>query len=91
MAAGGYPEAYNKGNEITGLSNTGSAKVFQAGTRVEDGKTLTNGGRVLCVTALGNSVKEAQQQAYKAVKSIDWKDVYYRTDIGHKAIAREDT
>ncbi|KEI70738.1 phosphoribosylamine--glycine ligase [Endozoicomonas elysicola] len=90
MAAGGYPEAYNKGDEITGISNTGSAKVFQAGTRVEDGKTLTNGGRVLCVTALGDSVKEAQQQAYKAVKAIDWKDVYYRTDIGHKAIAREE-
>ncbi|ELU06928.1 hypothetical protein CAPTEDRAFT_117896, partial [Capitella teleta] len=91
MAAGGYPEAYNKGDEITGLGNTGSAKVFQAGTRVQDGKTLTNGGRVLCVTALGDSVKEAQQQAYKAVRAIDWKDVYYRTDIGHKAIAREDT
>lgn len=91
MAAGGYPEAYNKGDIITGISNAGSAKIFQAGTRVEDGKTLTNGGRVLCVTALGDSVKEAQQQAYKAVKAIDWKDVYYRTDIGHKAIAREDT
>ena len=91
MAAGGYPEAYNKGDEITGIDNVSNAKVFQAGTRVDDGKTLTNGGRVLCVTALGNTVKEAQEQAYKAVKSIDWKDVYYRTDIGHRAIAREES
>ncbi len=91
MAAGGYPEAYNKGDEITGIDTVSNAKVFQAGTRVDDGKTLTNGGRVLCVTALGNTVKEAQEQAYKAVKSIDWKDVYYRTDIGHRAIAREES
>ncbi|WP_419533029.1 phosphoribosylamine--glycine ligase [Endozoicomonas sp.] len=91
MAAGGYPEAYNKGDEITGIDTVSNAKVFQAGARVDDGKTLTNGGRVLCVTALGNTVKEAQEQAYKAVKSIDWKDVYYRTDIGHRAIAREES
>ncbi|WP_066015494.1 phosphoribosylamine--glycine ligase [Endozoicomonas atrinae] len=91
MAAGGYPEDYNKGDEITGIDNVSNAKVFQAGTRVDHGKTLTNGGRVLCVTALGNTVKEAQEQAYKAVKSIDWKDVYYRTDIGHRAIAREES
>ncbi|WBA82985.1 phosphoribosylamine--glycine ligase [Endozoicomonas sp. GU-1] len=90
MAAGGYPEAYRKGDEITGIDNISNAKVFQAGTRIEEGKTLTNGGRVLCVTALGETVKEAQQQAYNAVTSIDWKDVYYRTDIGHRAIAREE-
>ncbi|MBO9480144.1 MULTISPECIES: phosphoribosylamine--glycine ligase [Gammaproteobacteria] len=90
MAAGGYPEAYHKGDEITGIDNISNAKVFQAGTRVEEGKTLTNGGRVLCVTALGKTVKEAQQQAYNAVTTIDWKDVYYRTDIGHRAIAREE-
>ncbi|WP_257294727.1 phosphoribosylamine--glycine ligase [Endozoicomonas sp. YOMI1] len=90
MAAGGYPEAYRKGDEITGIDNVSNAKVFQAGTRVEEGKTLTNGGRVLCVTALGKTVKEAQQQAYKSVTAIDWKDVYYRTDIGHRAIAREE-
>lgn len=90
MAAGGYPEAYRKGDEITGIDNIINAKVFQAGTRVEEGKTLTNGGRVLCVTALGETVKEAQQQAYNAVTTIDWKDVYYRTDIGHRAIVREE-
>ncbi|WP_257263448.1 phosphoribosylamine--glycine ligase [Endozoicomonas sp. ONNA2] len=89
MAAGGYPEAYRKGDGITGIDNVSNAKVFQAGTRVEEGKTLTNGGRVLCVTALGDTVQEAQELAYKAVKTISWKDVYYRTDIGHRAIARE--
>ncbi|WP_163369389.1 phosphoribosylamine--glycine ligase [Endozoicomonas acroporae] len=90
MAAGGYPEAYRKGDEITGIDNVSNAKVFQAGTRVEGSKTLTNGGRVLCVTALGKTVKDAQQQAYNAVTTIGWKDVYYRTDIGHRAIAREE-
>lgn len=90
MAAGGYPEAYRKGDEITGINQVSSAKIFEAGTRLEEGKTVTNGGRVLCVTALGDTVKEAQQQAYKAVKTINWQDVYYRTDIGHKAIAREE-
>ncbi|USE35315.1 phosphoribosylamine--glycine ligase [Endozoicomonas sp. SCSIO W0465] len=96
MAAGGYPEAYRKGDEITGIDNVSNVsdasnvKVFQAGTRIDDSKTLTNGGRVLCVTALGNTVKEAQELAYKAVKTINWKDVYYRTDIGHRGITREE-
>ncbi|MGB1272114.1 MAG: phosphoribosylamine--glycine ligase [Endozoicomonas sp.] len=94
MAAGGYPGTYHKGDEITGLdqvSDTVSGtKVFQAGTRTEQGKTLTNGGRVLCVTALGASVREAQQQAYRAVDTIRWNNAYYRTDIGHRAIAREE-
>nr|MDT0252381.1 phosphoribosylamine--glycine ligase [Endozoicomonas sp.] len=91
MAAGGYPEAYRKGDEITGINQVSNAKVFEAGTRQEAGKTLTNGGRVLCVTALGDTVQQAQQQAYEAVKTINWQDVYYRTDIGHKAIAREES
>ncbi|WP_067581644.1 phosphoribosylamine--glycine ligase [Endozoicomonas ascidiicola] len=89
MAAGGYPASYRKGDEISGLQNVTNAKVFQAGTQIEDGKTLTNGGRVLCVTALGNSVKDAQEQAYQAVATIQWQDAYFRTDIGHKAIDRE--
>ncbi len=89
MAAGGYPAAYTKGDEITGLDNIKEARVFQAGTRIEDGKTLTNGGRVLCVTALGDGVKDAQHKAYNAVKSIHWHNAYYRTDIGHRAISRE--
>ena len=89
MAAGGYPEAYHKGDEIIGIEQVSNAKVFQAGTRVEDGKTVTNGGRVLCVTALGNTIREAQQRAYEGVKAIKWSNAYYRTDIGYRAVDRE--
>ena len=89
MAAGGYPEAYDKGDEIMGIDQVKGAKVFQAGTRTKDSKVLTNGGRVLCVTALGETAGEAQQQAYQAVKTISWDKAYYRTDIGYRAIARE--
>ena len=89
MAAGGYPEAYNKGDEINGIEQVEDAKVFQAGTASEGGKIFTNGGRVLCVTALGETAGDAQQQAYKAVKTISWNKAYYRTDIGHRAITRE--
>ncbi|MDH5191475.1 MAG: phosphoribosylamine--glycine ligase [Gammaproteobacteria bacterium] len=91
LAAGGYPESYNKGDVISGLPETDSEneKVFHAGTTMKDGKVVTAGGRVLCAVALGNTFKEAQQNAYQLVKKINWKDVYYRTDIGHRAIARE--
>ena len=89
MAAGGYPENYHKGDEIIGIEQVSNAKVFQAGTRLEDGKTVTNGGRVLCVTALGDSVREAQQRAYEGVKAIKWPNAYYRTDIGYRAVDRE--
>jgi phosphoribosylamine--glycine ligase len=91
LAAGGYPESYDKGDIISGLNNTEteSQKVFHAGTTEIDGNVVTNGGRVLCAVALGNSVTEAQQSAYKLVKKINWNNVYYRTDIGHRAIARE--
>ena len=89
MAAGGYPETYHKGDEIIGIEQVSNAKVFQAGTRLEDGKTVTNGGRVLCVTALGDSVREAQQRAYEGVKAIKWPNAYYRTDIGYRAVDRE--
>ncbi|MAL97340.1 MAG: phosphoribosylamine--glycine ligase [Alteromonadaceae bacterium] len=91
MAAGGYPGDYRKGDEIHGIpqSEVSGQKVFHAGTREEDGKVLTNGGRVLCATALGHSVAEAQDHAYKLVRQISWDDVYYRKDIGHRAISRE--
>ena len=91
MAAGGYPDAYAKGKEIHGLDGIDSdtVKVFHAGTTNKDGAVVTNGGRVLCVTALGETVSEAQQRAYKAVKKISWDDAYYRTDIGYRAVARE--
>jgi phosphoribosylamine--glycine ligase len=91
MAAGGYPDAYAKGKEIHGLDRVDSdtVKVFHAGTTIKEGSVVTNGGRVLCVTALGDTVSEAQQRAYGAVKKISWDDAYYRTDIGYRAVARE--
>ena len=91
LAAGGYPESYDKGDVISGLegTETESTKVFHAGTAEKDGNIVTNGGRVLCAVALGNSVTEAQQKAYQVVDKISWNNVYYRTDIGHRAIARE--
>ena len=91
LAAGGYPDSYNKGDAISGLdgTETESTKVFHAGTAEKDGAVVTSGGRVLCVCALGNSVTEAQQKAYEVVRKISWNKVYYRTDIGYRAIARE--
>jgi len=91
LAAGGYPDSYNKGDVITGLdgTETESTKVFHAGTAEKDGAVVTSGGRVLCACALGDSVTEAQQKAYEVVKKINWDKVYYRTDIGYRAIARE--
>ncbi|MDX1574352.1 MAG: phosphoribosylamine--glycine ligase [Methylophaga sp.] len=91
MAAGGYPDDYRKGDVINGLDaiDADLAKVFQAGTRQEGNDIVTNGGRVLCVTALGDSVLQAQQKAYQAVAKIEWQDAYYRTDIAYRAVARE--
>lgn len=91
MAAGGYPENYAKGEAISGLptGDTAIAKVFHAGTKLDGEKILTSGGRVLCVTALGDDVTEAQKRAYELLDTISWKDAYFRTDIGYRAIARE--
>ncbi|MGI3003072.1 phosphoribosylamine--glycine ligase [Shewanella algae] len=90
MAAGGYPDDYRKGDVIEGLSlGNNEAKVFHAGTKMVDSHVVTNGGRVLCATALGNTVTEAQQAAYALVDEVHWDDVYFRTDIGYRAIARE--
>ena len=88
MASGGYPDAYRKGDIITGLPATEqeNCKVFHAGTRQTDNDIVTAGGRVLCVCALGNNILEAQSRAYAVTKSIHWDDVYYRADIGFKAI-----
>jgi phosphoribosylamine--glycine ligase len=92
MAAGGYPEdGYRKGDRIEGLYGADSAdlKVFHAGTRLEDGQVLTCGGRVLCVTALGESVAAAQARAYQGLTGIHWTDCQYRRDIGYRAVQRE--
>ena len=91
LAAGGYPESYEKGDVIFGLpeNEQASQKVFHAGTREDNGRVVTNGGRVLCATALGETVSEAQDHAYDLVKQINWKGVYYRNDIGYRAVERE--
>jgi phosphoribosylamine---glycine ligase len=91
MAAGGYPDSYETGHPIRGLDAAlpPDVKVFQAGTKTDGTGILTNGGRVLCVTALGNSVSEAQSRAYQAVEHIRWEGCQFRRDIGYRAIARE--
>ncbi|WP_423187435.1 phosphoribosylamine--glycine ligase [Alishewanella sp. d11] len=91
MAAGGYPDAYAKGLTIHGLDTPAApgSKVFHAGTELNGETVVTNGGRVLCATALGDNVTAAQQAAYQLVSQISWDQVYYRTDIGYRAIARE--
>jgi len=94
MAAGGYPEKYKKGDAIHGLPTDDtniSCKVFHAGTREKDKAVVTNGGRVLCVTALGNTVLDAQKTAYTLVEKINWEKAYYRTDIGYRAVNREES
>jgi len=90
LAAGGYPGSYEKGHVISGLDAVqgNDVQVFHAGTRLEGADIVTTGGRVLCVCALGEDVAEAQRRAYAAVDKISWKDVYFRRDIGHRAIAR---
>jgi phosphoribosylamine--glycine ligase len=91
MASGGYPGEYEKGKLITGLDEAGKLKdvfVFHAGTSERDGKVYSDGGRVLGVTALGQTVKEAKERAYEAVKLIRFEGMYYRTDIADKAIKK---
>ncbi len=90
LAAGGYPASYSKGDIIEGLpADTPNSKVFHAGTAEKDGQIVTNGGRVLCAVALGESVAAAQKQAYHLVDQIHWDGMYCRRDIGYRAIARE--
>jgi phosphoribosylamine--glycine ligase len=91
MAAGGYPQSYARGKKIAGLpdASLNMPKVFHAGTTIQDDAICTSGGRVLCVVGLGDTVADASNVAYGQVNQISWEDVYYRTDIGHRAIARE--
>ncbi|HEX7037726.1 MAG TPA: phosphoribosylamine--glycine ligase [Pseudomonadales bacterium] len=90
MAAGGYPGDYRKGEVIEGLDGVDAPdlKVFHAGTRAVNGHVVTDGGRVLCVVGLGDDVAAAQRRAYQGVERIRWRDVYFRRDIGHRALAR---
>jgi phosphoribosylamine--glycine ligase len=91
MAAGGYPDRYEVGHPIAGLTaaQPPDVKVFHAGTRLANGAILTNGGRVLCVTALGESLAAAQSLAYQAAAGIHWEGAFYRTDIGYRALGRD--
>ncbi|WP_341708990.1 phosphoribosylamine--glycine ligase [Halopseudomonas sp.] len=91
LAAGGYPADYAKGDVISGLDKaiSDSGKVFHAGTALKDGQVTTSGGRVLCATALGETVSAAQQGAYELARQISWSGCFYRSDIGYRAIARE--
>jgi phosphoribosylamine--glycine ligase len=88
IAASGYPESPKKGDAITGLpAPEEGLRVFHSGTEAKDGATVTNGGRVLCVTALGETIKLAQLRAYDAVSSVRFDGMQYRHDIGHRAVA----
>lgn len=91
LASGGYPASYSAGHEIHGLEAAAQleGKVFHAGSNLKDGKIVNTGGRVLCATALGNTVAEAQANAYKLAGEINWEGSFYRKDIGYRAIERE--
>ncbi len=91
LASGGYPDAYAKGDVISGLHTNTAAdrKVFHAGTTLRGSDVVTNGGRVLCATALGATVTEAQRAVYELIDTLHWNNVYFRRDIAYRAIARE--
>ncbi len=90
MAAGGYPQQYDRGDAISGLDKElADTKVFHAGTRLQEGEIVTEGGRVLCVVGLGEDVALAQARAYERVDLIGWRNRYFRKDIGHRAIERD--
>lgn len=89
LAAHGYPDQYHMGDPIPTINDVPSSedyKVFHAGTTIRAGQVVTNGGRVLCTTALGDGFQEAQDKAYRLVKKIKWDEVFYRSDIGYRAI-----
>jgi phosphoribosylamine--glycine ligase len=93
LAAAGYPDAPRRGDAIDGLEAIDAARhpdvhVFHAGTALEQGRVVVTGGRVLCVTALGDSVRQAQRAAYGAIAAIRFPGMQFRTDIGHRAVAR---
>ncbi len=89
MSSKGYPESYETGKEISGLDGLickNDIKVFHSGTSLDSKKVLTNGGRVLCVTALGDDLSQSNERAYIAVKKLDWDGKYYRKDIGFRVM-----
>ncbi|MBS0579982.1 MAG: phosphoribosylamine--glycine ligase [Proteobacteria bacterium] len=90
IAAGGYPDGVRKGDVVEGLQAAAQlpGKIFHGGTRLEDGRVLTSGGRVLCAVGLGASVADAQRQAYRLAGAVHWPGMHYRRDIGYRAVAR---
>jgi len=86
LAANGYPDAYASGEAIGLPTDSSDAKVFHAGTKMDNNNVVSSGGRVLCATALGADTQAAQTNAYALLEKIDWAGSYYRTDIGFKAI-----
>ena len=90
MAAAGYPDEVRRGDPIEGLDHAARlpGKIFHAGTRIESGRIVTNGGRVLCAVGLGRTVTEAGRQAYALADTVHWSGVQYRRDIGHRALSR---
>jgi phosphoribosylamine--glycine ligase len=82
LVSGGYPEAYEKGAEITGLNEIEDSLVFHAGTTQKDGKVVTNGGRVIAVTSFGKDYKEALKKSYQNVDKLHFDKMYYRKDLG---------
>ena len=88
LVAGGYPESYNKGDQITGFDQLGDCIAFHAGTSSKNGEIITNGGRVIAVTALGENYKDALAKSYRNADRILFKDKYFRKDIGFDLIAQ---
>ena len=89
LASAGYPESYETGKKISGLyelSNIDDVKVFHSGTCIKNKDILTNGGRVLCVTALGNDLNLSNKKTYSAIEKIHWDGKYYRSDIGFRVM-----
>jgi len=82
LVSGGYPKSYEKGKEISGIENVNESLIFHAGAKMEDGKTITSGGRVIAVTSLGNSYEEAIQKSYRSIRKLHFDKMYYRKDIG---------
>jgi phosphoribosylamine--glycine ligase len=89
LSSGGYPGKYEKGKLITGLDKVFGAQVIHAGTKEENGRVLTNGGRVLNIVALGDSLKKAVDAAYSQIKEIDFEGMYFRRDIAKKELDRQ--
>ena len=82
IVSGGYPEEYEKGKEISGLDKVEGSLVFHAGTKLENGKVVTNGGRVLAVTSFGNDFQEAIKKSYQNIDKLHFDKMYFRKDIG---------